>query len=142
MKLCFLFFGGDFIYTVSDVASICNVSSQSINKRIRNFSDDQKSKFLVALKPDETRQKLINEDGLLYFKSVYHVSDVSDSSGLSDHDLIVFLKDQIRIKDEQIEMLMDQNRNFQILLKSEQDRVSDKPRISFVRRLFGRSSAD
>lgn len=94
------------------------------------------------MKPDETRQKLINEDGLLYFKSVYHVSDVSDSSGLSDHDLIVFLKDQIRIKDEQIEMLMDQNRNFQILLKSEQDRVSDKPRISFVRRLFGRSSAN
>lgn len=130
-----------FIYTVSDIASICSVSSQSINKRIRNFSDDQRNEFLVDLKPGETRQKLINENGLLYFKSVYHVSDSSDSSsGLSDHDLIAFLRDQIRIKDEQIEMLMDQNRNFQILLKSEQDRSADKPRISFVRRLFGRSS--
>lgn len=136
-----------FIYTVSDIASICNVSTQAINKRIRNFSDEQRSMFLVGLKPDGTKQKLINEDGLNYFKSVYHVFDSSDSSDAfdaadssSEHELIVFLQNQIRIKDEQIEQLMEQNRNFQVLLKSEQDRYLSKPRVSFVRRLFGHKS--
>ena len=80
-----------------------------------------------------------------YFKSVYGITDEpheetkKDSNNSADSEVIAILKEQIRIKDEQIAMLMEQNRNFQVLLhKAEEVKALPEVKKSFLSRLLGR----
>lgn len=146
-----------YIYTVSEVAEICGVSSQSINKRIRNMSDEQLEKYIIFLKPDETKLKLtetkskqVSKEGLLYFKSVYGVIDepiFSIDTAEKENEVISSLLEQLKQKDiqlaekdKQINMLMEQAKNFQVLLQGQQVLSLPEKKRTFFKRLFSRSS--
>lgn len=137
------------IYTITEVAEICGVSSQSINKRIRNFTEEEIQKYIVTLKPNETKKKQVSEQGLQYFKSVYGVVDESIEDDISkekvDNEFVTALIEQLKQKDiqlaekdKQIDMLMEQARNFQVLLQAQQVLSLPSPKKSFIKRLFGR----
>lgn len=111
------------------------------------MSAEQLEKYVVFLKPNETKMKQVSKQGLLYFKSVYGVIDDSiredaaekeNNNISSDSEVIELLKEQLRIKDEQIATLLEQNRNFQVLLKAEQDKLLPPPKSSFIKRFFSK----
>lgn len=105
--------------------------------------------------------KLVTEAGLDYLRSEYGEFDESqrqnsryqeeNSAALSalieqlkEKDMQIAEKDQqIAEKDMQIGQLIEQSRNYQVLLKSEQEKLllvaEKKPRI--LARLFGRKSS-
>lgn len=127
------------ILTVAEVAEICGVSVQMIHKRIKAFTPDELNLYLNQV---ETRFKQITPEGLLYFKSVYGISTepkTENKKNSADSDIVALLTEQLRIKDEQISTLMEQNRNFQILLKAEQDKQLPPPKIPLLKRLFGKA---
>lgn len=137
------------IYTIAEVANICGVTSQSINKRIRNFTEEEIQKYIVTLKPNETKKKQVSEQGLQYFKTVYGVVDISVEDDIPkekvDNEFIVALIEQLKQKDiqlaekdKQIDMLIEQARNFQVLLQAQQVLSLPAPKKSFIKRLFGR----
>lgn len=137
------------IYTITEVAEICGVSSQSINKRIRNFTEEETQKYIATLKTTETKKKQVSEQGLQYFKTVYGVVDESIEDDIPkekvDNEFVTALIEQLKQKDiqlaekdKQIDMLMEQARNFQVLLQAQQVLSLPAPKKSFIKRLFGR----
>lgn len=145
MKLCKK--GVFYIFTVAEVAEICGVTSQSINKRIKNMSAEQLEKYVVFLKPNETKLKQVSKQGLLYFKSVYGVIDepITDDTAEKENAVVSALIEQLKQKDiqlaeqaKQIEMLMEQAKNFQVLLQAQQVLSLPAPKQSIFKRLFGR----
>lgn len=129
------------IVKVSEVAEICGVSAQMIHKRIKSFTSDELKLYLNQV---ETRFKEITPEGLRYFKSLYGITDEpkkENNNVSADNEVIELLKEQLRIKDEQIATLMEQNRNFQVLLKAEQDKLLPPSKTPFIKRLFGRKDS-
>ena len=126
------------IVKVSEVAKICGVSVQTIYKKINSFSSDEFKRYLNQV---ETRFKEVTPEGLKYFKALYNIIDepIKENDIVSaDNEVIDILKEQLRIKDEQIAMLLEQNRNYQVLLKNEQDQLLPPSKIPFFKRIFGR----
>ena len=126
------------IVKVSEVAKICGVSVQTIYKKINSFSSDEFKRYLNQV---ETRFKEVTPEGLKYFKALYNIIDepIKENDIVSaDNEVIDILKEQLRIKDEQIAMLLEQNRNYQVLLKNEQDKLLPPSKIPFFKRNFGR----
>ena len=81
-------------------------------------------------------KKRVTEDGLRYFQERYRVKGLSKAND----DIVRSLLAQLEEKDRQIAeyqnqntMLIEQARNFQVLLKTEQDKVlvlaQKKPRL-------------
>ena len=129
------------IVKVSELAKICGVSVQTIYKKINSFTSDE---FKLYLNQVETRFKEVTPEGLRYFKSLYGITDepIKENNNVStDNEVIELLKEQLRIKDEQIATLMEQNRNFQVLLKAEQDKLLPPPKTPFIKRLFVRKDS-
>ena len=133
-----------YIFTIAEVAEICGVTSQSINKRIKKLSAEQLEKYVVFLKPNETKLKQVSKQGLLYFKSVYGVIDepITDDTAEKENAVVSALIEQLRIKDEQIAMLMEQNRNYQVLLQGQQVLSLPEKKRPFFKRLFSRSDEE
>ena len=136
-----------YIFTVAEVAEICGVTSQSINKRIKNMSDEQLEKYVVFLKPNETKLKQVSKQGLLYFKSVYGVIDepITDDTAEKENAVVSALIEQLKQKDiqlaeqaKQIEMLMEQAKNYQVLLQGQQVLSLPEKKRPFFKRLFSR----
>lgn len=140
------------IYTTREIADYCGVSVQTINKHIRNFTETELETFVYFLKPNETKNKRITEKGLQYFKSYYSVncSFKSSLNDFCDNSIIETLQNQIKSKDEQIKALneqlqnsnniinslLEQNKNYQVLLQGQQ--VLSLPKKSILKRLFGK----
>ena len=127
------------ILTVAEVAEICGVSVQMIHKRIKALTSDELNLYLNQV---DTKVKQITPQGLLYFKKIYGISNepyIENKGGSFDNDIIALLKEQLRVKDEQIATLMEQNRNFQVLLKVEQEKQLPSSKVSFLKRLFGKN---
>lgn len=140
------------IYTTREIADYCGVSVQTINKHIRNFTETELETFIYFLKPNETKNKRITEKGFQYFKSYYSVNSSFKSSvnDFCDNSIIETLQNQIKSKDEQIKALnvqlqnsnnilnslLEQNKNYQVLLQGQQ--VLSLPKKSILNRLFGK----
>lgn len=147
-----LFEGVNTIYTTREIADYCGVSVQTINKHIRNFTEIELETFVYFLKPNETKNKRITEKGFQYFKSYYSVNSSFKSSvnDFCDNSIIETLQNQIKSKDEQIKVLneqlqnsnniinslLEQNKNYQVLLQGQQ--VLSLPKKSILKRLFGK----
>lgn len=147
-----LFEGVNTIYTTREIADYCGVSVQTINKHIRNFTETELETFVYFLKPNETKNKRITEKGFQYFKSYYSVNSSFKSSvnDFCDNSIIETLQNQIKSKDEQIKALneqlqnsnniinslLEQNKNYQVLLQGQQ--VLSLPKKSILKRLFGK----
>jgi transposase len=137
-----------FIYSVAEIAHICGVSVQTIYKQIKSFTPEELNLYLNQV---ETKFKQITPEGLQYFKSIYCISedkdDCSDTQYNTIHDtadenIILLLTEQLRIKDKQIEVLMEQNRNFQVLLKAEQDKLLPPVKETILERFLRRIRGD
>lgn len=85
------------------------------------MSAEQLEKYVVFLKPKETKLKQVSKQGLLYFKSVYGVigDPITDDTAVKENDVVSALIDQLKQKDiqlaeqaKQIEMLMEQAKNY------------------------------
>ena len=137
-----------YIFTVAEVAEICGVTSQSINKRIKKLSAEQLEKYVVFLKPNETKLKQVSKQGLLYFKSVYGVIDepiAVEDTAEKENAVVSALIEQLKQKDiqlaeqaKQIEMLMEQAKNYQVLLQGQQVLSLPEKKRPFFKRLFSR----
>lgn len=97
------------------------------------------------MKPAETKLKRVSEQGLLYFKSIYAEKDEPIKQQNDDviNSLLEQLKQkdiQLSEKDKQISMLMEQAKNYQVLLQGQQMLSLKAPKKSFIKRLFSRSS--
>lgn len=116
------------MYKVSEVAQIVGVSTAAIYKELKRVDN----KFTTI----DNGKKRVTEDGLRYFQERYRVKGLSKAND----DIVRSLLAQLEEKDRQIAeyqnqntMLIEQARNFQVLLKSEQDKVlllaQKKPRL-------------
>lgn len=106
------------MYKVSEVAQIVGVSTAAIYKELKRVDN----KFITV----DNGKKRVTEDGLRYFQERYRVKEPSRAND----DIVRSLLAQLEEKDRQIAeyqnqntMLIEQARNFQVLLKTEQDRV-------------------
>ena len=116
------------MYKVSEVAQIVGVSTAAICKELKRVDN----KFTTI----DNGKKRVTEDGLRYFQERYRVKGLSKAND----DIVRSLLAQLEEKDRQIAeyqnqntMLIEQARNFQVLLKTEQDKVlllaQKKPRL-------------
>ena len=116
------------MYKVSEVAQIVGVSTAAIYKELKRVDN----KFTTI----DNGKKRVTEDGLRYFQERYRVKGLSKAND----DIVRSLLAQLEEKDRQIAenqnqntMLIEQARNFQVLLKTEQDKVlllaQKKPRL-------------
>ena len=116
------------MYKVSEVAQIVGVSTAAIYKELKRVDN----KFTTI----DNGKKRVTEDGLRYFQERYRVKGLSKAND----DIVRSLLAQLEEKDQQIAeyqnqntMLIEQARNFQVLLKTEQDKVlllaQKKPRL-------------
>ena len=125
------------MYKVSEVAKMVGVTQSAIYKVIKQLNGQY-----VSVEQGRT---MITEDGLLYFRERFRSKEEKESDQNSDIVQALFsqLKEkdrQLAEKDKQIAQLIEQSRNFQILLKTEQDTIlvvaKEKPRLlaKFIRR--------
>ena len=116
------------MYKVSEVAQIVGVSTAAIYKELKRVDN----KFTTI----DNGKKRVTEDGLRYFQERYRVKGLSKAND----DIVRSLLAQLEEKDRQIAeyqnqntMLIEQARNFHVLLKTEQDKVlllaQKKPRL-------------
>lgn len=131
-------------YTVSQVAEICNISTKTVFRSIEKVN----SKYIVLVDrlvdsvqykvnnnvinnvsvfngvnlPKNTKY-LITEKGLEFFKNKYGVADVPKQEKIAENEnIIAFLQQQIAIKDEQINKLLQQNNNYQVIIAEMQSK--------------------
>lgn len=103
------------------------------------------------MKPNETKLKQVSKQGLLYFKSVYGVIDepITEDTAEKENAVVSALIEQLKQKDiqlaeqaKQIEMLMEQAKNFQVLLQGQQVLSLPEKKRPFFKRLFSRSDEE
>lgn len=137
------------MYKVYEVAKILNLSHTTIYRALRKGEKEVSAELVCVI----DGCKFVTDSGLSYLRSVYPNSDLRDSEPKSSQDdqssIVASLlkqleqKDiQLAEKDLQISQLIEQARNYQILLKSQQDKflmIEDK-KPNFLVRLFGRKS--
>lgn len=115
------------------------------------MSAEQLEKYVVFLKPNETKLKQVSNQGLLYFKSVYGVIDepITEDTAEKENAVVSALIEQLKQKDiqlaeqaKQIEMLMEQAKNYQVLLQGQQVLSLPEKKRPFFKRLFSRSDEE
>lgn len=97
--------------------------------------------------PSDVRNLVITDYGLKWLAEKHGVavfgspSDGSESQQEekqeSESELVLSLLEQLRQKDIQIAQLMEQARNYQVLLQAQQVLSLPAPKKSFFKRLFG-----
>lgn len=120
------------MYKVKEVAKQCGVSTTAIYKEIKLVDNS----FITVV----SGVTYITEDGLDYFLDRFG----SQKETTTNNELVSSLLKQLEEKDKQIAQLMEQARNYQVLLKTEQDKtlLLSAPKKSFFQRLFGRKDLD
>lgn len=106
------------MYKVSEVAQIVGVSTAAIYKELKRVDN----KFITV----DNGKKRVTEDGLRYFQERYRVKEPSRANDDIVRSLLAQLEEkyrQIAEYQNQNTMLIEQARNFQVLLKTEQDKV-------------------
>lgn len=104
--------------------------------------------------PTNVRHMVVTEYGLKWLAGKHNVvlefddslEDKADKQGdIFVNHLLEQLRQkdfQLAEKDRQISQLIEQARNYQVLLRAEQERSLPAPKRGFIHRLFGRSSSD
>ena len=131
-----------YIYTVQKVALLLGKSDKTIYRYINKLPNDILSDILIMRVGENGKEtKHFTEKGFKTFCEYFNFSipNVHQNNNIADNDIIALLTEQLKIKDEQIALLIEQNRNFQVLLKAEQDKQLPPPKIPLIKRLFGKS---
>lgn len=108
--------------------------------------------------PTDVRHMSVTEYGLKWLADKHNITldglssideeraeEQTEKTDASDNAIIVSLLEQLRQKDlqiaekdKQIEQLIEQGKNFQVLLQAQQVLSLPEPKQSFLKRLFGR----
>lgn len=116
--------------TMSQLSKDYNISPQAVYKRLKRLSN----KLSPYLDKDENGRTVVNIDGERILMSGIEKINIQDSQAQDnqnnhvDNQFNVFLQDQIKVKDQQIKNLLEQNKdlvkkveNMQVLLRNEQE---------------------
>lgn len=140
------------IYKVSEVAEMLGFSAKTIRRDIASMPDDVRKMSLAC--PSDVPVMSLTEYGLKWLAEKHGVpflgSSSDGSSGQqeekqeSENELVLSLLEQLRQKDiqiaekdKQIAQLMEQAKNYQVLLQAQQVLSLPAPKRSFFKRLFG-----
>lgn len=146
------------IYKVVEVANILGFNERTIRRDIVNMSEDVREKSVQ--RPTNSRAMFITEYGLRWladkhnialefseFETDLHAEQRTNKMDSSESELVLSLfeqlhqKDlQIAEKDKQIAQLIEQAKNYQVLLQAQQVLSLPAPKRSIFERLFSSSS--
>lgn len=138
------------MYSIKEVSELLGVSRKTVYNAIKKA---EKKGVTYIVKNDVNGNKKVTEQGYSYLSEVYSKnSEFKNNSDSNDKSLVNQLLEQLRSKDiqlsekdkqiqekdSQISQLIEQSRNYQVLLKSEQDKIlmlaEKKPK--FLSRFF------
>lgn len=123
------------MYKVSEVAKIAGVTQSAVYKAIKQMNGQ-----CVSV---ENGRTMITDEGLRYLQERFKAKEEPEQK----YDIVRALMSQLEEKDRQlaekdrqISQLIEQSKNYQILLKTEQDKMiivaQEKPKL--LARLFHR----
>lgn len=144
------------IYKVVEVAKILGFNERTIRRDISSMSEDVRAMSVEC--PTDVRHMSVTEYGLKWLADKHNITlDGSSSANekqpgeqthktdSSESEIVLSLLEQLRQKDlqiaekdKQIAQLMEQAKNFQVLLQAQQVLSLPEPKQSFLKRLFGR----
>ena len=144
------------IYKVVEVAKILGFNERTIRRDISSMSEDVRAMSVEC--PTDVRHMSVTEYGLKWLADKHNITldgvssadeerveEQTEKTDISDNAIIVSLLEQLRQKDlqiaekdKQIAQLMEQAKNFQVLLQAQQVLSLPEPKQSFLKRLFGR----
>lgn len=149
------------IYSVSKAAKMLDLSLRTVQRDIASMSDDVRQLSLVC--PTSKRQLSLTDYGLKWLAEKHNITLSEDMSAdeelhidnassmesqfvsslleqLRQKDLQLSEKDkQLAEKDIQIGQLIEQSKNYQVLLRGEQERFLLPSKSGFFSRLFHRN---
>lgn len=144
------------IYKVVEVAKMLGFNERTIRRDISSMSEDVRAMSVEC--PTDVRYMSVTEYGLKWLADKHNITLVRSSSAdeeraeeqtektdTSESEIVLSLLEQLRQKDlqiaekdKQIAQLMEQAKNFQVLLQAQQVLSLPEPKQSFLKRLFGR----
>lgn len=139
------------MYNLEKVAKILGLSKRTIQRDVATMSLDVRNLSLTC--PTDTRNYTLTEYGLQWLADKHGITleadeDIhTDGSTADENSLVSSLLEQLRQKDlqiaekdKQIAQLMEQAKNFQVLLQAQQVLSLPAPKRSIFKRLFGSKS--
>lgn len=144
--------GVSIIYTVAKVADLLSLSQRTVQRDIASMSEDIQRLSLTF--PTSKRHRSLTEYGLQWLANKHNITldgvatdgeEQTKEAETSENEIIISLLEQLRQKDlqiaekdKQIAQLMEQAKNFQVLLQTQQVLSLTVPKQSFFKRLFAR----
>lgn len=137
------------MYNLEKVAKILGLSKRTIQRDVATMSLDVRNLSLTC--PTDTRNYSLTEYGLQWLADKHGITLNTDEKVHTEEEvteensLVAYLMEQLRQKDlqiaekdKQIAQLMEQAKNFQVLLQAQQVLSLPAPKQSIFKRLFGR----
>lgn len=149
------------IYKVVEVAKMLGFNERTIRRDISSMSEDVRAMSIEC--PSDVRHMSVTEYGLKWLADKHNITldgvssadeeraeEQTTKTDTSESEIILSLLEQLRQKDmqiaekdKQIAQLMEQAKNYQVLLQAQQVLSLPAPKRSIFERLFGRKeSAD
>lgn len=144
------------IYKVVEVAKMLGFNERTIRRDISSMSEDVRAMSVEC--PTDVRYMSVTEYGLKWLADKHNITldrsssadeeraeEQTEKTDTSVSEIVLSLLEQLRQKDlqiaekdKQIAQLMEQAKNFQVLLQAQQVLSLPEPKQSFLKRLFGR----
>lgn len=137
------------MYNLEKVAKILGLSKRTIQRDVATMSLDVRNLSLTC--PTDIRNYSLTEYGLQWLADKHGITLNTDEEvhteeeATEENSLVAYLMEQLRQKDlqiaekdKQIAQLMEQAKNFQVLLQAQQVLSLPAPKQSIFKRLFGR----
>lgn len=143
------------IYKVVEVAKMLGFNERTIRRDISSMSEDVRVMSVEC--PTDVRYMSVTEYGLKWLADKHNITldrssadeeraeEQTEKTDTSESEIVLSLLEQLRQKDlqiaekdKQIAQLMEQAKNFQVLLQAQQVLSLPEPKQSFLKRLFGR----
>lgn len=145
------------IYKVVEVAKMLGFNERTIRRDISSMSEDVRAMSVEC--PTDVRYMSVTEYGLKWLADKHNITldrsssadeeraeEQTEKTDTSESEIVLSLLEQLRQKDlqiaekdKQIAQLMEQAKNFQVLLQAQQVLSLPEPKQSFLKRLFGRN---
>lgn len=139
------------MYNLEKVAKILGLSKRTIQRDVATMSLDVRNLALTC--PTDTRNYSLTEYGLQWLADKHGITlntyeEVhTEEETTEKNSLVSYLMEQLRQKDlqiaekdKQIAQLMEQAKNFQVLLQAQQVLSLPAPKQSIFKRMFGRKN--
>lgn len=139
------------IYKVVEVAKILGFNERTIRRDIASMSEDVRNLSIEC--PTDVRHMSVTEYGLKWLADKHNITldgvyadneEQTKETETSESEIVLSLLEQLRQKDlqiaekdKQIAQLMEQAKNFQVLLQAQQVLSLPAPKQSIFKRLFG-----